>query len=248
MDAADLSPAAPPASLLDGAALFLDFDGTLVEIAESPGGIRVPAALRTLLSRLAERLGGRVAIVSGRALADLAGHLQVPGIRLAGSHGLEIGLAGGGAAPVAVPAGLAAAHEEVARFAAGAPGLVVEAKPAGVALHFRQAPHREPAVADFLAALAVRTGLSLQRGKMVIELRPPGADKGSVVRTLMAEPPFAGARPVFVGDDLTDEHGFVAAQAMGGAGILVGRGGPSAARFRLESVAAVAAWLEAAIG
>ena len=97
-----------------------------------------------------------------------------------------------------------------------------------------------------LEALAGRTGLVLQRGKMVAELRPPGTDKGAALRRLMAEPPFAGARPVFVGDDLTDEHAFEAAAALGGGGVLVGPPRPTAARWRLNGVGEVTCWLEAA--
>jgi trehalose 6-phosphate phosphatase len=97
-----------------------------------------------------------------------------------------------------------------------------------------------------MARLAEESGLSLQLGKMVVELRPSGADKGDALHSFMAEPDFAGARPVFVGDDLTDEHGFRAAAALGGAGILVGPARETAARYRLESVAAVADWLRSA--
>ncbi|HYD36393.1 MAG TPA: trehalose-phosphatase, partial [Allosphingosinicella sp.] len=115
-----------------------------------------------------------------------------------------------------------------------------------VALHYRLAPERGRAVEEFAEKLALRFGLALQRGKMVAELRPHGADKGGAVRRLMAEPPFAGARPVFVGDDLTDEYAFEAASALGGEGVLVGPPRPTAARWRLDDVARVTAWLEAA--
>ena len=237
----------PPATLLHGAALFLDFDGTLVELAEAPDAIRVPGTLQPLLGSLAGRLAGRIAIVSGRSIADLERHLGPCAIAVSGSHGLELRLAGGGDVPLAAPAGLAEAREEIRRFAAGDPGLLVEEKPASVALHYRLAPQREPGAAAFLGALAERTGLSVQAGKMVIELRPPGADKGDALRRMMAEPTFAGARPLFVGDDLTDEDAFVAAAELGGGGILVGPRRETAARWRLDGVAAVAAWLEGAV-
>ena len=240
----DLAP--PPPSLLEGAALFLDFDGTLVELAATPDAIRVPAALAPLLERLRTRLDGRLAIVSGRALADLERHLPCHGVAVAGSHGLELRLADGTPLPLSAPAGLDAARAEVERFAAGRDGLIVEAKPLGVALHFRLAPEREEEVLAFMDALAERYGLAMQRGKMVAELRAPGADKGDALRALMREPRFAGARPLFVGDDLTDEHAFAAAAALGGAGILVGPARETAARYRLASVRAVADWLEAA--
>lgn len=236
----------PPPSLLDGAALFLDFDGTLVELADAPDAIRVPGGLSGLIERLAARLGGRVAIVSGRALADLGRHVACRGVAMAGSHGLELRLADGRIAPAARPEALDEARAAVARFAASDPGLLVEDKPAGVALHYRRSPERAAGVEALMEGLAARTGLVVQHGKMVAELRPPGADKGDALEELMREPAFAGARPVFVGDDLTDEHAFAAAARLGGAGVLVGPPRATAARYRLGGVAEVAAWLRAA--
>lgn len=236
----------PPLSRLAPASLFLDFDGTLVELAEAPGAIAVPLGLKPLLDRLAERLEGRLAIVSGRAIDDLQVHLGPSAAVLSGSHGAELLYADGRRVPVSVPPGLAGAREEVRRFAAGSAGLLVEEKPAGIALHYRLAPERERAVDAFIEAVAGDRGLAIQRGKMVAELRPHGADKGAALRRLMAELPFAGARPVFVGDDLTDEHAFEAAAALGGAGVLIGPPRPTAAQWRLDDVAAVTAWLEAA--
>jgi trehalose 6-phosphate phosphatase len=236
----------PPPSLLEGAALFLDFDGTLVELADAPDAIRVPGELPGLLQTLAERLEGRLAIVSGRALADLDGHLFCPGVAMSGSHGLELRLGDGTARPVERPPALDAARDEIRRFAAAAEGLLVEEKPASVALHFRRAPEREGEVAAFAARLAGRSGLVVQHGKMVAELRPFGADKGDALKALMREPAFAGARPLFMGDDLTDEHAFEAAAELGGAGVLVGPRRETAARYRLGGVAEVARWLKAA--
>lgn len=236
----------PPAALLDGAALFLDFDGTLVDLADTPDAVSVSAGLPSLLRRLCSRLGGRVAIVSGRAVRDLERHLDCSGIAISGSHGLELRLATGEHLPLAAPVGIAELRDEIARFAEAAPGLLIEEKPASIALHYRQAPHTEEEVNAFMASLAQRSGFVLQAGKMVLELRPSGADKGDALRTFMAQPPFAGSRPIFIGDDVTDEHGFEAAAAMGGAGVLVGPPRPSAARFRLDGVAEVAEWLEAA--
>lgn len=236
----------PPLSGLAPAALFLDFDGTLVELAEAPGAISVPEGLKPLLDRLSERLGGRLAIVSGRAVDDLRSHLDSETAVLSGSHGAELRYADGRSVPVAAPPGLAEARESIRRFAAGSDGLLVEDKPAGVALHYRLAPERGEEADAFLESLALRSGLALQRGKMVAELRPEGSDKGAAVKRLMGEPPFAGARPVFVGDDLTDEDAFRAAISLGGEGVLVGPARPSAARWRLDGVADVISWLESA--
>jgi trehalose 6-phosphate phosphatase len=233
----------PPDELLEGAALFLDFDGTLVELAETPAAINVPESLGPLLEGLRDRLGGRLAIVSGRSLADLHRHLGCDGIPLSGSHGQELRFADGTARPLTVPDGLAELAKEVGRFAETAEGLLVEEKATGVALHFRQAPAQADRARKFMRDLAFAHGLQVQAGNMVVELRPQGATKGDVVRLLMAEPPFADARPVFVGDDLTDEHAFAAAADLGGAGVLVGEPRKSAARYRLRSVEAVAAWL-----
>ncbi|MBV9932124.1 MAG: trehalose-phosphatase [Alphaproteobacteria bacterium] len=241
-----LADSPPPQLEIDGDALFLDFDGTLVALADTPGDISVPSQLPKLLGRLAARLGGRLAILTGRALADLDSHLGCADLAGAGSHGLELRPAPGTRRVAPPPPGLAAARAALAAFAAAAPGLLVEDKPAGVALHYRLAPARETEALALADRVAARTGLAVQRGKMVVELRPPGADKGDALRVLMAEPPFAGARPVVVGDDLTDEHAFRAAAALGGFGVLVGAPRDSAAAWRLADVDAVHAWLAAA--
>lgn len=238
----------PPVSLLDGAALFLDFDGTLVELAETPAAIRVPPGLASLLRRLDARLKGRLAIISGRAIDDLERHLDCQGFAVSGSHGLELRLRGGVTLPLAVPAGLDEAKGEVRGFAASVPGLYVEEKPFGIAVHYRQSAENGGNVQAVLAEIAGRHELVLQRGKMVAELRPRGSQKGDALKSFMREPEFAGARPVFVGDDMTDENAFEAAAHMGGAGILVGTTRPTHALWRLADVAAVSAWLDEAAG
>ncbi len=241
----DLPP--PPSGLLEGAALFLDFDGTLVELAETPSAIRVSPRLGPRLAALRERLDGRLVIVSGRSLADLERWLPLPGIACAGSHGLELRLADGSRHAVAPPDGLDRARRRIESFAANVDGMIVETKPAGIALHYRRAPEQADRVGRLMDELAAACGLALQRGKMVTELRSNGADKGDALRAFMAEPGFAGATPVFVGDDLTDEHGFAAAAGLGGAGVLVGALRATAARYRLASVEAAAAWLDGAV-
>jgi trehalose 6-phosphate phosphatase len=233
----------PPASLLEGAALFLDFDGTLVELAETPDAIEVGPRLPKLLRQVARRLEGRLGIISGRSIGDIERHMDCTGLALSGSHGLELRLANGEHIPLSAAVDLTEARERIADFAAPVPGLLVEEKPRSIAVHFRQAPAEAERVEQFLSKLARRKGLALQAGKMVLELRPKGADKGDALRAFMAEPEFAGARPVFVGDDVTDEDAFEAAAAMGGAGILVGPERASAAQWRLPDVASVAHWL-----
>lgn len=234
---------APPDSLIEGAALFLDFDGTLVQLAETPGAIRVSPGLVPMLARLRERLDGRLAIISGRSLDDLKRHVPLHDIAFSGSHGLELQLADGTKLPLSVPLGLDHVQDAVRRFAAEIEGLLVEEKPVGIALHYRLAPQHEEAVLTFMSSLAEAHHFLLQHGKMVVELRPDGANKGDALTAFMTEPEFAGAVPLFVGDDLTDEHAFAAAAALGGAGVLVGRARETAAAYRLDSVAAVGRWL-----
>ena len=238
------APLAPPPDRTDELALFLDFDGTLVELAETPNSIRVSPHLSPLLSRLAEKLGGRLAIVSGRSIRDLERHLSCAKLAVSGSHGLELRLRDGSFVPLAAPRGLDHARDRSMRFASSIPGLIVEDKPFSIAIHYRQAPEREAEVHEFMTRLAAATGLTIQHGKMVAELRPPGADKGDALRALMTEPEFAGARPVFVGDDQTDEDAFYAAAELGGGGVLVGPPRDTAAKWRLSGVSDVSAWLQ----
>ncbi|HEX8214194.1 MAG TPA: trehalose-phosphatase [Allosphingosinicella sp.] len=233
----------PPPSLLEGAALFLDFDGTLVELAETPDAIEVGPRLPKLLREVARRLEGRLGIISGRSIGDIEKHMDCTGLALSGSHGLELRLANGDHVPLVAAIDLSEARERISDFASDTPGLLVEEKPSSIAVHFRRAPEEEERVREFLSKLARRKGLAVQAGKMVLELRPKGADKGDALRAFMAEPEFVGARPLFVGDDITDEDAFEAAASMGGAGILVGPERESAAQWRLPDVPSVARWL-----
>lgn len=233
----------PPRDLLDDASLFLDLDGTLVDFAATPDGIHVGEPLRDLLADLLDRLGGRVAVISGRSLDDLSGHLSLEGLPLAGSHGMERHGADGVRSRADIPSSVHEARLAAQAFASRE-GLHAESKPAGVALHFRDRPEAAEAVDSFMTALAGQHGLLVQRGSMVRELRPAGDHKGDVVRAFMGEPPFRSGRPVVVGDDFTDEDAFAAALALGGSAILVGDERPTHARYRLPTVAAVKDWLK----
>ncbi|MVW55478.1 trehalose-phosphatase [Sphingomonas sp. MAH-6] len=238
---------APP-DLAEGAeiSLFLDFDGTLVDIAERHDAVVVEPTLGRLVTALADRLDGRVAVVSGRSAEDILSYLGIEGtapFAVAGSHGLELRWSDGRSEAPARPEGL---DEAVAAFEAlvdGHPGVIVEEKPFGAALHYRQAPNAGPACDTLAEEIATRTGFTLQHGKMVVELRVLGADKGDAVRRFMNESPMTGTRPVFIGDDLTDEAGFRAAEELGGWGVLVGGPRETAARYRLGGVSDVHRWL-----
>ncbi|HLK26576.1 MAG TPA: trehalose-phosphatase [Caulobacteraceae bacterium] len=238
---------APPLPPLADSALFLDLDGTLAPISPRPEDVK-PEVWRTdLLRRLGKALGGRVAVVSGRALADVDRILDRAVEAVAGVHGLELRLPGRGVWRAQPSASLAAARDSLESLVERWPGIRIEDKALSIAAHFRAAPEAGASVRTLTERLARELGLVLQPGDMVAELRTPGPDKGGAVRALMAEAPFAGARPVFVGDDLTDERGFAAAAAMDGYGVLVGPPRETRATARLADVAAVRDWLEAAL-
>jgi trehalose 6-phosphate phosphatase len=239
-------PAPKPLSLAD-CALFLDLDGTLAPIAARPQDVRPDPRRTSILERLAPALGGRLAVITGRTLADADRILEGRVPAVAAVHGL-IRRDGEGVLHAKPPhPRLEEAVEALRAFAAADSGLIVEDKGLSVALHFRLAPRQAEAARACARRLAAETGLTLQDGAMVEELRTPGPTKADSVRAFMAEPPFRGATPVFLGDDVTDEHGFTAAQALGGAGVLVGAPRATRARFRLAGVEAALAWLEAAL-
>ncbi|UZK65937.1 trehalose-phosphatase [Sphingomonas sp. M1-B02] len=241
-------PLAPPPPLRAAThSLLLDFDGTLVELADRPESVVVEPALSNLLRRLAGTFQGRIALVSGRSAAQLEGFLgeTLADIAMVGSHGAEVQTGSGHTAPIRPPALIEAEHAVRAMFA-GWEGVVVEIKTLGVAVHYRLAPAAEPEARALIQRLARDDGLAVQEGKMMIELRTAGHDKGSGITALMAHAPFTGSVPVFAGDDVTDEAGFVAVEALGGLGVLVGPERETAAGYRLDDVAAVHAWLEQA--
>lgn len=236
------SPLPHPLPLDPRDSLFLDFDGTLVELADRPDGVVVDEALTALLGALPGWMGDRVAIVTGRSIAQIDALLNAPDLTVAGSHGAERRVATAPSSAPSRPAVLDAAHAAFIDFATRDSRLVVEDKSLGTALHYRQSPAQEADAQALAEVIAHRLGLTVQHGKMMVELRVPG-DKGSAITALMADPPFAGTRPIFLGDDLTDEDGFVAVAALGGTGILVGPPRDTAATARLDGVADVRRWL-----
>lgn len=225
--------------------MFLDLDGVLAPLAPTPEAVG-PSLRRTAALRALDRaLGGRMAILSGRTLAEIDRISEAASPAAAGVHGLERRRRDGVLIRGAAHEGVGVAIEVLRAFAVRCPGVRVEDKGLAVALHYRLAPEHAAAAADLARDLADRTGLSLQPGHMVLELKTPGADKGAALAAFMDEAPFAGAVPVMVGDDLTDEHAFAAAAERGGFGVLVGAMRPTAARFRLGCVEAVLEWIEA---
>lgn len=240
-----------PPAIADDWALFLDVDGCLLDFAATPDGVVVPTSLSAMLAVLASRLQGALALISGRALDTLDD--LFPALRnlpAAGLHGLERRGAGAfrQAAPSS-PRALAAIHAEAEALASAWPGAVVERKGPNLALHWRAAPQAAAPLQALASAVLPRLpGYRLQAGDQVLELRPDaGADKGSAILAFLDEPPFRGRVPVFVGDDLTDEHGFGAVNARGGISILVGARKASAAHYGLRDPASLRAWLATAV-
>lgn len=213
-------PLVPGLGPIAGAALFLDFDGTLVEIAPRPDAVVVPDHLPGLLHRLTEGLGGALAVVSGRALSDLDHFLPVP-IPKAGDHGAS--LRPDPLAPSVLPSlpkVPAAWRAEADALAERHPGALVEDKAHGFVIHYRQAPELEDEARALLAGFVAEKpdAFALLEARMAWEIRPRGASKATAVRTLMADAPFTGRVPVFIGDDVTDEEGMDAARSFGGQG------------------------------
>lgn len=236
--------AQPPAGLLGQSALFLDFDGTLVELAPSPSAIVPDPALPAMLDRLTSLLHGRIALVSGRSVADITRWLpHYTGI-IAGSHGGEFRWSDGTIDAPIRPAALDVALAEARQFAADHAGVTVEDKSLGVGLHYRMAPNHAQAAQRFGTDMAAQHGLTVQNGKMVVELRSAGFDKGTAIRRLMAVPPFSGAQPVFIGDDLTDIPAMAAAVELGGCAIAVGDLDGTQARYRFADVTQTLDWLK----
>lgn len=215
-------------------ALFLDFDGTLVDLAETPESVVVAPGLVQALTILQQRLDGRLAVVSGRPIDQIDAMLAPLVLPVAGVHGSERRDAAGqlhyAPTPTLEAIALCAHALEAAH-----PGLRVEQKRGALALHYRQAPELETVCkAAMQAAVDVSPGMVLLFGKMVIEAKPASSSKGTAIRDFLAEAPFSGHRPVFAGDDTTDEAGFTHAQEAGGLGLKIGPG-PTVALQRIAT-------------
>ena len=211
---------------LGSIALLLDVDGTIVDTAATPGGVDVPRSLHASLEELHAKCGGALALVSGRLIRDLDGlfaPLQLPAI---GAHGAEMRLPG---KPIAFAQGAnlgKAFRDQVAAVAAADPRIILEDKGSSLAVHYRLAPQLELTLKTKLEAIIARLAVrdvELMHGKAVIDIKLTHFSKGAAVRKLMKHPPFLNRRPVFVGDDTTDESVFAVLPTLGGLGFSVGR-------------------------
>ncbi len=202
-------------------AFFLDVDGTLLGLRERPEDVLADVALLALLRRLTTAASGAVALVSGRMIADLDRIVAPLVLPAGGVHGTDLRFADG-RRETAEASSLASVRAEVQALVAAHPGLRLEDKGATLAVHYRQAPDLASEVKRLLEDAARGHGLMVQHGKMVAEVKSANGHKGTAIIALMGTPPFAGRMPLFMGDDLTDEHGFASVNALGGCSIKVG--------------------------
>lgn len=230
-------------------ALFLDVDGTLLEIAATPEDVIVPAGLAALLRRIAKGLDGALAIITGRQLAEIDALLAPAKLVGAGVHGAELRLTPGGeitAVAAAIPKELI---DEITQLAHNWPGVIIEPKGPGLAIHYRQAPTLRPVIeAELAAALAQhRNGhgndLVLSEGRKLFEVVPAGHSKGTALTALAALPQFRNRIPIMIGDDAGDEPAFAAAAQLGGVGLRVAGEHFGQAKVDLEGPQSVVAWL-----
>ena len=223
--AAGAAPAPRTASRLGGYCLFLDVDGTLVDFAPTPGDVHVDPPLAALIAKGSLALGGALALVSGRSIADLDRLFSPQRCPAAGLHGLERRDAlGRTTAPTHGRTQLAAARAMLDAIASQHPGVLIEDKGASIAVHYRQAPQLAESLNWMLEQLVRDLGneFDLQPGACVVELKLRGPNKADAIQAFLTEPPFAGRVPVFAGDDLTDIDGFAAVERAGGLSISVG--------------------------
>ncbi len=235
-----------PPDPADGWGLFFDIDGTLIDIAPTPDGVTVPPRLKDDLAQLYARMGGALALVTGRALPD-ADRLFAPlTLPIAGLHGADIRFADGRLCEIARDPALDRLRHDLRELLAPYPDLILEDKGAGIGVHFRSNPGmKEQIVTRLEQFVAAQDGrFAVQHGLMVAEVRPAAASKAHAVERFLAEPAFLGRKPIAFGDDLTDESMFAAVRRHGGMAIRVGRHGrPTAAEFAMPDAASVRDWI-----
>ncbi len=239
MQPGDLARIAPVSSC----AYFLDADGTLLDIMPRPEDVVADDGLRELLAGLVGATRGALALVSGRTINDIDRIFAPLVFPVSGLHGAEIRFPDRSRSGPSYGA-MDGVRRPLADFMAAHPWLSLEDKGAALAIHFRQRPEFSDVVLEFLGLLAQQSGLAVQKGKMVAELKQAHHDKGNGIAALLARPPFSGRKPLFIGDDLTDESGFLFVNAQGGVSVRVGPAGiASNARYRLADPASVRAEL-----
>ena len=229
----------------DDWALFLDVDGTILEIAATPDAVEVPAHAVATIATAYERLSGAVALVSGRSIADLDRLFAPLKLPAAGSHGAQRRTAAGRVSDRDDASWLAPARALLERWVASHAGALLEDKQDSLALHYRKVPDLEPGARRAVTEAVAVAGpaFHVQEGKMVLEIKARATSKGRAIEEFMAEAPFEGRRPVFIGDDLTDEAGFEVVNRFGGHSIAVGVARPTGARWRLRDAPHVLRWL-----
>jgi trehalose 6-phosphate phosphatase len=228
-------------------ALFLDVDGTLAEIAQTPHDVRVPDSVRELVYSLCVRLDGALALVSGRRIADLDNLFAPYRFCAAGIHGYELrDPAGRMQKPLLSPQGFGVARSILTQLIERHPALLLEDKGVGLALHFRRAPQLHVLARTAMKSVAdiLGPGFTLRAGKCVYEVHPSDVNKATAIASLMAQTPFKGRIPVFIGDDLTDEDAFAFVNDTDGISVKVGTHSASAARYSVPSVSDALEWLK----
>ncbi|KND57948.1 Trehalose-6-phosphate phosphatase [Candidatus Paraburkholderia schumanniana] len=240
----------PDSLSLAETAFFFDFDGTLVELASTPDSIFVPRSVPDILAALRRATNGAVAVVSGRGIDNIDSFLQMSDLPVAGMHGAERRNSNGDVQRIGFnDARLLRMEHKLEQVVSAHPGMLLEIKGAALALHYRNAPDRERTarVATERLVQQYEDAYVLQPGKMVYEIKPKDVDKGRAIRAYMGEPPFTGRRPVFIGDDLTDEKGFAVVNEFDGLSVKIGPG-DTVARARIESVELLLDWLQVISG
>jgi trehalose 6-phosphate phosphatase len=236
--------APPPLPVARDCCLFLDVDGTLLDIAPTPDAVRVDEPLRDLLRRLERVCDGALALVSGRSIADLDELFDPLYLAAAGVHGCERrDVLGHWMRPILPRAGFEEFRESLGALVAQLGAVLFEDKALAVALHYRQAPHLEGPLRKLLTDLApsLPDGYGVLEGDEVIEIKPAAHDKGSAIDAFMRERPFIGRFPIFIGDDLTDRDGFAAVRRHHG--MAIGVGSNVQTEWRLDDPDAVKRWL-----
>lgn len=206
-------------------AILLDIDGTLLELMPTPGEVRASPGLAATLKGLMERTAGALALVSGRSLADIDRIFAPDHFPAVGGHGAEMRLKGVGVANHAQPLD-GELRRRLAAVAQLSPGILLEDKGYSLALHYRLAPRAEKVIDEAIRLILgdlPDPAIEVLPGKCVLEIKRAGFTKASGVRELMRHPPFHGRKPLFIGDDVTDESVFAIVPEWDGVAFSVGR-------------------------